>query len=245
MSFPIEDYALIGNTHTAALVAKNGSIDWLCLPRFDAAACFAALLGEPKHGRWLVAPSGEVRQVRRAYRNGSLVLETDFETADGVVRVIDCMPCWKDRADVVRVVQGLRGRVPMRMELIIRFDYGSVVPWVHRLDGGLAAMAGPDAVELRTFVELRGENFTTVADFTVTEGHRIPFVLSYFPSHEAPPLPIDPHAAIAATDSTWRAWSRRCTYQGGWRAPVLRSLLTLKALTYAPTGGIVAALTTS
>jgi GH15 family glucan-1,4-alpha-glucosidase len=245
MASLIEDYALIGNTRTAALVGKDGSIDWLCLPRFDSPACFAALLGEAQHGRWLLAPTAGVVDIRRSYRDATLVLETDFETADGAVRVIDCMPLWEGRSDLVRVIRGLWGQVTMRMELIIRFDYGSLVPWVHRLDGGLAATAGPDALELRTIVDLHGEDFMTVAEFTVSEGQWIPFVLSYFASHESPPLPIDPYAAVAATAQWWQQWAGCCSYAGQWREAVLRSLITLKALTYAPTGGIVAAVTTS
>lgn len=174
-----------------------------------------------------------------------MVLETDYETAEGIVRLIDCMPLWPDRSDVVRLVKGLSGRVSMRMDLRVRFDYGSVIPWVHKLEGGLAATAGPDALEFRTIVDLRGEDFKTVADFSVSENQLIPFVLSYFASHESPPLPIDPFASVDAATRWWEAWSKHCTYQGPWCDAVLRSLITLKALTYAPTGGIVAAPTTS
>jgi GH15 family glucan-1,4-alpha-glucosidase len=245
MPLPIEHYALIGNTRTAALVGRDGSIDWLCAPRFDAPACFAALLGGPEHGHWRLAPRSELRDTRRAYRAGTLVLETDFETCDGAVRVIDCMPLWPDRCDVVRVVQGLRGRLPMRMDLAIRFDYGKTIPWVQRLENGLAAIAGSNALELRTIVELRGEDFTTVADFVIHEGQMLPFVLSYFASHQAPPLPIDGFAAVDATTRWWRDWCQHSRYQGRWKPMVERSLITLKALIYAPTGGIVAAPTTS
>jgi GH15 family glucan-1,4-alpha-glucosidase len=242
---PIEDYGLIGNTRTAALVGNDGSIDWMCAPRFDSSACFAALLGEPKHGRWRLAPASKVRAVRRAYRHDTLVLETEFESSSGVVRLIDCMPVWNERTDVVRVVEGVRGRVPMRMELIIRPGYGAVTPWVRRVDDALLATAGPDSLELRTPVETQGRNFTTVAEFTVSAGQRIPFVITCFPSHEPRPLPIEADAAIAATERYWRAWCKQCTYEGRWEDAVRSSLIVLKALTYAPTGGIVAAVTTS
>jgi GH15 family glucan-1,4-alpha-glucosidase len=245
MTNRIEDYALIGNTRTAALVGRDGSIDWLCAPRFDSRACFAALLGTHEHGRWLLAPATKARTVRRAYRSDTLVLETEFETEGGTVRLIDCMPPWPDRSDVVRVVEGVRGRVPMRMELIIRCGYGVVVPWVRRVGGALLATAGPDSLELRAGVETKGKGFTTIAEFTVRRGQRIPFVITYFPSHQAQPLPIDADAAIATTELAWRNWSARCTYDGRWPDAVKRSLITLKALTYAPTGGIVAAPTTS
>jgi len=192
----IEDYALIGDLQTSALVGRNGSVDWLCLPRFDSPSCFTALLGEEKHGRWLIAPAGEVRSVSRRYREGTLVLETDFETADGAARVIDFMPPRDGGApQLVRIVQGLRGRVPMRMELIVRFGYGLSVPWVQRVPGGIVAQAGPDAVHLSTPVELRGENLTTVAELTVSEGASERFVLSWFPSYESPGRTEDAHAA--------------------------------------------------
>lgn len=245
MPHPIEDYALIGDCHTAALVGRDGSIDWLCFPRFDSGACFAALLGEPAHGRWLIAPAAEVLGIRRQYRDGTLILETEFETNEGAVRIIDCMPLSNERWDVVRIVEGLRGQVAMRMELIIRFDYGSVVPWVRQMGETLMATAGPDTLELRTEVAVRGENMKTVAEFHVSKGERTPFALNYRPSYEAPRQAVDPEQALAATESEWRKWSERCTYQGRWRAAVVRSLITLKALTYGPTGGIVAAPTTS
>lgn len=245
MPLPIEDYALIGDCHTAALVGRDGSIDWLCFPRFDSGACFAALLGEPGHGRWLIAPAAEVLGVRRKYRDSTLILETEFETNEGVVRIIDCMPLSDERWDVLRIVEGLSGRVAMRMELIIRFDYGSIVPWVRRLDGTLQATAGPDTLELRTPVAVRGQNMKTVAEFQVGKGERIPFSLNYRPSHETTRQGIDAEQALAAAETWWRDWSGRCTYQGRWRDAVVRSLITLKALTYAPTGGIVAAPTTS
>jgi GH15 family glucan-1,4-alpha-glucosidase len=243
MPSPIEDYALIGNTRTAALVGRDGSIDWLCLPRFDSAACFAALLGDPGHGRWLLAPKETTKRVTRAYREGSLVLETTCETASGKVRITDYMPHWEGRSDVVRVVDGLSGRVEMATELRVRFDYGSIVPLVRH--GLLIATAGPDSVALRTRAPLREEDSTILSDFAVSEGQRLPFVLSHFPSHEAPPLPIDPDAACDTTTEWWRQWSDRCAYDGLYPEVVKRSLITLKALTYSPTGGMVAAPTTS
>jgi len=242
---PIEDYALIGDTHTAALVSRSGSIDWLCLPRFDSAACFAALLGDERQGRWLIAPAGPVSAVRRGYQGDSLVLETEFHTPDGVVRLVDCMPPRQRDPDVARVVEGVRGRVPMRMELVIRFDYGSIVPWVRRQGGALHAIAGPDSVWLRTPVEVRGENFRTLAEFTVDEGERVPFTLTWHASHMPSPRRIDPIRAVDDTTGWWSEWASGITYKGGWRDAVIRSLLTLKALTYQPTGGIVAAPTTS
>lgn len=245
MSSPLEDYALIGDTHTAALVSKNGSLDWLCLPRFDSQACFAALLGDESHGRWLLAPAGGIKEVRRRYRGDTLVLETEFETQDGVVKVVDCMPHREHRPDVVRMVEGVSGRVPMEMQLVIRFDYGSTVPWVRRRDERFQALAGPDALVLDTPVALRGENLTTVADFKVAAGDRVPFVLSWYPSHEDPPPPRDAALAVAQTESTWRDWSQQLKPASEWRDAVIRSLVTLKALTYQPTGGIVAAPTTS
>jgi len=241
----IEDYALIGDGHTAALVGRDGSIDWLCLPRFDSGACFAALLGDARHGRWLIAPCGEVHARHREYRDGTLVLETHFETATGAVRVIDFMPLSGERRDVVRIVEGLHGHVRMRMELVIRFDYGSIVPWVRRVDGVRLATAGPDTLELRTPVEVQGEGLTTVADFDVRAGERLAFTLNYRPSHEPTQKPIDAARALRATGRQWRSWSGRSRYQGRWGDVVARSLLTLKALIYAPTGGIVAAPTTS
>jgi GH15 family glucan-1,4-alpha-glucosidase len=241
----IEDYALIGDCQTAALVGLDGSIDWLCFPRFDSGACFAALLGTPDHGRWLLAPATEVRAVRRAYRPGTLVLETEYQVAGGAVTVVDCMPPRTDVPDVLRVVVGTRGQVPMRMQLVVRFDYGSIVPWVRRVDGGIRAVAGPDTLVLRTPVPLRGEGLTTVAEFTVTEGQRVPFELTWHPSHEPMPSALDAEAAVDHTEAWWTEWSSRCTYRGPWREAVVRSLVTLKAMTYAPTGGIVAAATTS
>jgi GH15 family glucan-1,4-alpha-glucosidase len=245
MATPIEDYALIGDTHTAALVSRDGSMDWLCLPRFDSPACFAALLGDAANGRWRLAPAGGVKEVRRRYQGDTLVLETEYHTDDGVVRVVDCMPPRQWDPDVARVVEGIRGRVPMRMELTIRFDYGSIVPWVRHIGGALHAIAGPDSIWLRTPVPVRGENWTTLADFTVAEGERAPFMLTWHASHRPAPRRIDPIRALGDTEAWWGEWASGVDYQGGWQDAVIRSLLTLKALTYAPTGGIVAAPTTS
>ncbi len=245
MSARIEDYALIGDCQTAALVSREGSIDWLCLPRFDSASCFAALLGTPEHGRWLLAPAQGIRSIRRHYRDGTLVLETDFETETGAVTVIDFMPVRVERPEVVRIVVGRRGQVRMATELVIRLEYGSIVPWVRRMDGGIVAIGGPDKLHLRTPVELRGENLKTLSEFTVSEGERVPFVLSWHRSYESEPQHCDAEEAVDRTEKLWREWSDRCTYQGEWRDQVVRSLITLKALTYAPTGGILAAATTS
>ena len=236
---------MIGDCHTAALVARDGSIDWLCFPRFDSGACFAALLGSEENGRWLLSPATKIQSIQRRYREDTLVLETDYETEDGAVTVIDCMPPRSKEPDVVRMVVGKRGQVRMRMRLTIRFDYGSIVPWVRRTHKGIRAIAGPDTLVLQTDVDLRGEGLTTVAEFTVSEGERVPFVLLWHPSHERTPSIDDPEGTIVHTERWWQEWSSRCTYEGPWRANVLRSLITLKALTYAPTGGIVAAPTTS
>ncbi|HZD67153.1 MAG TPA: glycoside hydrolase family 15 protein [Acidimicrobiales bacterium] len=241
----IEDYAIIGDTHTAALVGRDGSIDWACLPRFDSAACLARLLGGEEHGYWRLAPAGEVTACRRRYRDGTMVLETEFDTPEGTVRVVDCMPVRERWPEVSRLVEGVRGRVPMRMDLVVRFDYGSIVPWVSRLDGMLRMVAGPDAVYLWSHVPTSGEGMSTVAEFVAEEGQSIPFLLVYQPSHLSPPRPIDCGFVLADTERWRRRWSEACTFEGEWREPVLRSLLTLKALTYAPTGGIVAASTTS
>jgi GH15 family glucan-1,4-alpha-glucosidase len=245
MPLPIEDYAVIGDTETAALVGRNGSIDWLCVPRFDSGAIFAGLLGTEEHGRWLIAPASQIRATRRRYRGETMVLETEWDTDEGTVRLIDFMPIRGEAMDVVRIVEGVRGRVPMRMDLRLRFDYGHVVPWVRRVDADLVAVAGPDAAWLRTPVELRGENLSTVADFSVGEGFHVPFVLVWRQSHLPTPHPVDPMVSLEATEAYWQEWAGRCTYEGEWRDAVVRSLLTLKTLTYAPTGGIVAAVTTS
>jgi GH15 family glucan-1,4-alpha-glucosidase len=246
MSTSIEDYGLLGNLQTAALVSRRGSLDWLCLPRFDSGACFAALLGGPEHGRWVLAPESPRLQVRRRYRGSTLLLDTDYEGSEGAVTVTDCMPIGDDAVDVVRLVRGRRGRVRMRTELVIRFDYGSTVPWVRRTDDVLLAVAGPDALELHTSVPLRGEDLKTVAEFTVAEGEEVPFTLRWYPSHQTAPRPREVGEAIAGTERWWRDWSeKRSAGPGAWRDAVERSLLTLKALIYAPTGGIVAAPTTS
>jgi GH15 family glucan-1,4-alpha-glucosidase len=245
MPLPIENYALIGDCHTAALVGSDGSIDWFCVPRFDSGACFAALLGGPEHGRWLLAPAAEPRCVRRRYRGETLILETDFDTDAGSVRVVDFMPLSDHRWDIVRIVDGLSGRVRLRMDLRVRFDYGSIVPWVHRSGGVLLLTAGPDTLELAASVAVKGENMKTVADFSVSAGERQSFVLNYRPSHADTPAALDAAQALTETEGLWQEWSGRCTYRGRWRESVGRSLITLKALTYKPTGGLIAAPTTS
>ncbi len=245
MALPLEDYGLIGDTQTAALVGRDGSIDWLCMPRFDSPACFSALLGGPEHGRWLLAPAAGGRAARRSYRGESLILESEFETPEGALRIVDFMPPRGRAPDIVRIVEGVRGRVPMRMQLVVRFDYGEIVPWVRSVNSTLACIGGPDALCLRSPVETRGESLTTVADFTVSEGDRIPFVLTWYPSHEPLPGEVEPERSLADTVVWWDEWASRCEYEGEWRADLMRSLVVLKALTYAPTGGIVAAPTTS
>jgi len=236
---------MIGDCHTAALVSKKGSIDWLCLPHFDSPACFAALLGQDKHGHWSISPMDPIRAIRRRYRDGSLILETEFETDTGSVTLVDCMILRDDGPELVRVVTGNRGRVRMCLELVIRFDYGSVVPWVRRIDNGISAIAGPDMLRLRSDSPLRGENMKTVSEFNVAEGDEVSFNLTWYPSNQQEPATIDIGAAIQKTEAWWREWSGRCSYQGKWRDAVLRSLITLKGLTFLPTGGIVAAPTTS
>lgn len=247
MPCKIEDYGLIGDCETAALVGRDGSIDWLCWPAFDSDACFAALLGDRKNGRWLIAPAGEITRTTRRYWGNSLILETRFETADGVVDIVDFMPPRGKASDVVRLVRGARGKVKMRMELILRFGFGSDIPWVRKNDkgSGLLAICGQDMTVLRTPVKTRGEDLTTVADFELGEGEIVPFVLTHGPSHVPIPAEIDPAIALRETEAFWAEWSGRCTYEGDHRDLVLRSLITLKALTFAPTGGIVAAPTTS
>ena len=245
MALLIENYALIGDCHTAALIGTDGSMDWLCFPRFDSGACFAALLGGSQFGRWLVAPSGKIERVTRRYRDDSLILETDFTTEQGRVRVIDFMPLSDERWDVVRIVEGLSGTVALRMELIVRFDYGSIVPWVHRVDGELLMTAGPDTLQLSASVAVQGADMSTVSEFNLEEGQRASFALNYRPSHVAARRPLDPEAALHDTFKRWHDWSARCTYHGARRECVLRSLITLKALTYKPTGGLAAAPTTS
>ena len=237
---------MIGDCHTAALVSKQGSIDWLCLPYFDSGACFAGLLGTEDNGHWSISPAGPVRGVRRRYREGTLILETEFETDSGSVLLIDCMSPRSRMPRLLRLVVGTRGQVEMNLELVIRFDYGSIVPWVRRSDGGISAIAGPDMLRLRTPIPLRGENLKTVATFTVNEGEKVPFDLTWFPSCEdQPSASANVVEAIQSTQEWWQEWSGRCSYQGKWRDAVTRSLITLKALTFMPTGGIVAAPTTS
>jgi GH15 family glucan-1,4-alpha-glucosidase len=249
MSTPLEDYALIGDCETAALVSRAGSIDWLCWPRFDSAACFAALLGTPEHGRWLIAPVDGTARSSRRYRGDTLILETSLETSDGAVTLIDFMPPRGRNSDVVRLVRGQRGRVAMRMELVLRFDYGRTVPWVNRLeDGTFRAIAGPDMVVLHTPVPVHGQRLKTLAEFEVAKGDTVPFVLTHGLSHlplPAFPASIDPESSLEATEAFWTEWASRNQSHGEWDEEVIRSLVTLKALTYAPTGGIVAAPTTS
>ncbi len=244
MSLRIEDYALIGDLHTAALVGIDGAIDWLCLPRFDSPACFAALLGDDSNGRWQIAPAGHLRRVTRRYRGATLVLETEFETDEGVVRLVDCMPVRRDAPRVVRVVEGVRGSVPLKMTLTARFDYGHTTPWVSGGENELTALAGPDALDLSSDVPLGGRA-PAIAEFVVSAGQRLGFVVAWHPSHEPSPPPIDAVAVLAETEAWWRDWSARSAYRGQWSDEVTRSLLTLKALIYEPTGGIVAAPTTS
>ena len=249
MSALIEDYALVGDGHTAALIARDGSVDWLCWPRFDSGACFAALVGTPEHGRWLIAPAADAAtHTTRRYRGDTLILETDYESADGAVTVVDFMPPGDGWSELVRIVVGRRGTMKMRMELVLRFDYGFSIPWVTQLareDGGMKAIAGPDTVVLRTPVPLAGKNLHTLAEFTVSAGERVPFALGYTPSHLRPPPARDPLSMLARTENHWLEWSARCQVKGRYAAAVRRSLITLKALAYEPTGGIVAAPTTS
>jgi len=241
----IEDYAIVGDLHTAALIGTDGSIDWLCLPHFDSPACFAALLDSPDAGRWLLAPASGGVCTSRRYRPGTLILETEWETREGRVRVTDFMPPRDEVVDIVRIVEGLAGSVRMRGELALRFDYGHVVPWVRRDKRGIRAVAGPDAAYLSTRAPVRGEDMRTVSDFTVRAGERMPFVLTWTPSHLPRPRPVNPESSLQDTDQFWTEWSGRSLASGPYREAVQRSLITLKALTYAPTGGIVAAPTTS
>ena len=242
----IEDYGLISDLQTAALVGRDGSIDWACFPRFDSGACFAALLGTTDHGRWLIAPRGDAWSPGRCYRESTLVLETEWECDTGKARVIDFMPPRGKAPDIVRIVEGVEGAVEMNAELVIRYDYGSTLPWVRRLaDDMRVAIAGPDALCFRSPVEHRGENMRTIAEFTVREGERVPFALTWYPSNEDPPEPIDPEQALQETVDYWSDWIAGCGYDGPWKQAVRQSLIVLKALTYAPTGGIVAAPTTS
>jgi GH15 family glucan-1,4-alpha-glucosidase len=241
----IEDYAFISDTQSGALISRHGCVDWLCLPRFDSGACFAALLGEKKNGSWSFTPADEIQKRERRYRGDTMILETDVHCAEGAIRFIDFMPPRGTNPDIVRIVEGLEGKVTIRMELTIRFDYGSIVPWVRKRFGGLEAVAGPNALILHTPIETHGQDLKTVAEFEVAKGQRVPFVLTWFPSHESPPREVDAEHALEETENYWKDWSRRCTYEGPWRDAVMRSLVTLKGLTYAPTGGIVAAATTS
>jgi GH15 family glucan-1,4-alpha-glucosidase len=242
----IEDYGLIGDLQTAALVGRDGSIDWACFPRFDSGACFAALLGDSDQGRWIIAPRGDAWEAGRRYRPRTLILETEWETETGRVRVIDFMPPRGKAPDIVRIVEGVRGDVEMSSELVIRFDYGSTVPWVKRIDGDdRIAIAGPDALCFRSGVDHRGENLRTLGDFTVREGDRVPFTLTWYPSNQDPPDAINAEHALQDTVDYWTDWTDGCAYGGTWKEEVLLSLIVLKALTYAPTGGIVAAPTTS
>ncbi|MGQ7748581.1 glycoside hydrolase family 15 protein [Streptomyces sp. WC2508] len=250
MAGRIEDYALIGDMQTAALVCRDGTVDWLCLPRFDSHAVFAGLLGTEEHGFWRLGPAradGTQPQAadRRRYRGDSLILESEWDTPRGTVRVTDFMPPRDGAPQVIRIVEGISGRVPMRSELRMRFSYGRVTPWVHKVDGRTVAVAGPDSVWLDTPAETYGENLTTYSDFTVAPGDRIAFTISWQPSHHEPPALPDPDGSLDATADFWREWVEQCTYHGPYREAVVRSLITLKALTYAPTGGIVAAPTTS
>jgi GH15 family glucan-1,4-alpha-glucosidase len=246
MVLRIEDYALIGDTRTAALVGRNGSIDWLCWPRFDSDACFAALLGDEKNGHWLIAPKNVEAKVTRRYRPGTLILETRFETAGGAVTLTDFMSQRGTGSRIIRIVRGEKGSVPMHGQLVLRFGYGAVVPWVTRLDKHtISGVAGPDSVVLRSNVKLHGENMRTVGDFTVSAGETASFVLTYASSHDEPPDASDPEADLEAVEQGWKQWTARNKLKGPWDEAVTRSLITLKALTYGPTGGIVAAPTTS
>src|SRR6266581_3705478 len=241
----IEDYAFLSDTQTGALVSRDGCVDWLCLPRFDSPACFASLLGENKNGHWRFFPEEKVEKTTRRYRNETLILETEIETKSGTVRLIDFMPPRGENPDIIRIVEGLRGEMSMQMELIIRFDYGSVIPWVRKAHGGLEAIAGPDALILRTPIEMHGRDLTTVAEFMVAQGERVPFVLTWFASHEEPPKKVNAEHALRDTKKFWTKWAERCHRKTPWDKAVVRSLITLKGLTYAPTGGVVAAPTTS
>ncbi len=245
MALRIEDYAIIGDCETAALVGKDGSIDWLCWPTFSSGACFAALLGNEKNGRWQIAPAAGAPKVTRKYRDHTLILETTFEAGDGIFTLIDFMPVSGRHSDVVRIVRGVKGRTAVHMDLALRFDYGRTVPWVERFDGGLLAIAGPDMAVFRTSAEHRGEDLKTVSDFTISEGESVSFVLTYGASYEKPPRAIDPEKALQEAEDFWLHWSAQCKSDGPYAGAIERSLITLKALTYRPTGGIVAAVTTS
>jgi len=241
----IEDYAFLSDTQTGALVSRDGCVDWLCFPRFDSPACFASLLGDTKNGHWRFFPEEKIDQTRRRYRGETLILETEIETKSGAARLIDFMPPRGENPDIIRIVEGLRGKVSMHMELIVRFDYGQIVPWVRKRHDGLEAVAGPDGLILRTPIETYGKDLTTVGEFTVTKGDRVPFVLTWFLSHRDPPRKVNAEHALRDTEKYWKAWSEQFRGQGEWRDAVMRSLIVLKGLTYAPTGGLVAAATTS
>src|SRR5229473_725886 len=241
----IEDYAFLSDTQTGALVSRDGCVDWLCFPRFDSGACFASLLGTRDNGHWRFWPKQKIDRTNRRYRDETLILETEIETKSGAVRLIDFMPPRGENPDIIRIVEGLRGKVSLHMELIIRFDYGQIVPWVRKRHGGLEAIAGPDGLILRTPIETYGKDLTTVAEFTVAKGDRVPFVLTWFASHAEPPRKVNAEHALRDTEKYWGDWSSQFQSKGEWRDAVMRSLITLKGLTYAPTGGLVAALTTS
>ena len=241
----IEDYAFLSDTQTGALVSRDGCVDWLCFPRFDSPACFASLVGDSENGHWRFFPEENVEATRRRYRGDTLILETEIETKNGAVRLIDFMPPRGENPDIIRIVEGLRGKMSMHMELIIRFDYGQIVPWVRKRHDGLEAIAGPDGLILRTPIETCGKDLTTVAEFSVAKGDRVPFVLTWFASHAKPPRKVNAEHALRDTEKYWRDWSSQFQSKGEWRDAVMRSLITLKGLTYAPTGGLVAALTTS
>lgn len=241
----IEDYGFLSDTQTGALVSRDGCVDWACFPRFDSAACFASLLGKSENGHWRFFPRDKVEKIRRRYRGDSLILETEVETASGTVRLIDFMPPRGKNPDIIRIVEGVRGEVSLQMELIIRFGYGHIVPWVRQRHGGLEAIAGPDGLILRTPIETQGKDLTTVAEFTVKKGERVPFVLTWFASHEEPPKPVTADHALRDTEEFWANWSACCQRKTPWDDALVRSLVVLKGLTYAPTGGVVAAATTS
>jgi len=241
----IEDYAFLSDTQTGALVSRDGCVDWLCFPRFDSGACFASLLGTRDNGHWRFWPKEKIDKTNRRYRGETLILETEIETKSGAVRLIDFMPPRGENPDLIRIVEGIRGEVAMQMELIIRFDYGRTIPWVRTAHGGLEAIAGPNGLILRTPVKTWGKDLTTVAEFNVSKGDRVPFVLTWFASHSKPPRAIHADHALRDTERYWKKWAKRCHRKTPWDDAVVRSLVTLKGLTYAPTGGIVAAATTS
>ena len=241
----IEDYAFLSDTQTGALVSRDGCVDWLCFPRFDSGACFASLLGTRDNGHWRFWPKQKIDRTNRRYRGETLILETEIETKSGAVRLIDFMPPRGENPDLIRIVEGIRGEVAMQMELIIRFDYGRTVPWVRTGHGGLEVIAGPNGLILRTPVKTWGKDLTTVAEFNVSKGDRVPFVLTWFASHSKPPRAIHSDHALRDTERYWKKWANRCHWKTPWDNAVVRSLVTLKGLTYAPTGGIVAAATTS